>query len=320
MIRLEFIGRLSRHLYHLIEINFLYMKSTLQPKLKIGVFLCLFAGLTSLGSAKTLFIDLNNAEPEIEAVKAGAFGKKEEVVVLPSYERIPKKNRLEIIKQQKNVDKFTEEAQECAVAIKKPKSCATVYERIRKSELAREFLTGNYSAEDLEQELKEVAQKHALSPFKMVVISGHHEKGYYLGELAAIRSAHLAKLVEQLPQVFEPVGTLLFLGCKTGTKDNYAKTIAPMFPTIPVVVAAEDNAPLRDEPRNIAFVKKIMAKRESLVQAKNSKIVENIHSGLLGHRWPVSILWRQKLAFFKDSIEPVYPSSTIEDPTLKYGS
>lgn len=63
-----------------------------------------------------------------------------------------------------------------------------------------------------------------------------------------------------------------------------------------------------------------MSKRSSLVKAQNPKIVENIHTGLLGHRWPVSILWRQKLAFFKDSIEPVYPSTTIQDPTLNYGS
>jgi hypothetical protein len=296
------------------------MSNTIPKNIKIGLVLCSFAGLASVVNAKTLFIDLNNAEPEIEAVKAGVAGKQEQVIVLPSYEKISKKNRLEIIRHQKNVDKFTEEAQECAVKVKKPKSCSNVYDRIRQSELARERLTGNYSAEDLEKELLEVAQKHAASPFKMVVISGHHENGYYLGELAAIRSAHLAKLVGQLPQVFEPVGTLLFLGCKTGTKDNYANTIAPMFPTIPVVVAAEDNAPLRDEPRNIAFVRKIMAKRDLLVEAKNPKIVESIHSGLLGHRWPVSILWRQKLAFFKDSIEPVYPSSTIQDPTLKYGS
>lgn len=296
------------------------LSNRLQQTTRTGIFLCLFAGLSCAVSAKTLFIDLNNAEPEIEAVRAGVSGKPEEVVVLPSYNKIPKKNRLEIIKQQKNVDKFTEEAQECAVKLKKPKTCNTVYDRIRESELARERLTGNYSSEDLEQELLEVAKKHATSPFDMVVISGHHEKGYYLGELAAIRSAHLAKLVEQLPQVFQPVGTLLFLGCKTGTKDNYANTIAPMFPTIPVVVAAEDNAPLRDEPRNIAFVKTIMSKRSSLVKAQNPKIVENIHTGLLGHRWPVSILWRQKLAFFKDSIEPVYPSTTIQDPTLNYGS
>lgn len=302
------------------QLKVLNLSNRFQEVTRVGVFLCLLAGLSFSASAKTLFIDLNNAEPEIDAVKAGVAGKPEQVIVLPSYEKIPKKNRLEIIRHQKNVDKFTEEAQECAVKVKKPKSCNTVYERIRQSELTRERLTGNYSAEDLEKELLEVAQKHAASPFKMVVISGHHENGYYLGELVAIRSAHLAKLVEQLPHVFQPVGTLLFLGCKTGTKDNYANTIAPMFPTIPVVVAAEDNAPLRDEPRNIAFVRKIMAQRELLVQAKNPKIVESIHSGLLGHRWPVSILWRQKLAFFKDSIEPVYPSSTIQDPTLKYGS
>ena len=301
--------------FHFFNLSFLQRKV-----FHFAVYFCLGLGFSSVTTAKTLFIDLNNAEPEIEAVKAGKLGQPEEVVVIPSFEKIPKKNRLAIIKAQKNVDKFTEEAQECAVQAKKPKACATVYERIRASELERLRLTGNYSAQDLEQELVALVAKHAHAPFDMVVISGHHERGYYLGELAGIRSSHLAKLVADLPQVFQPVDTLLFLGCKTGTKENYSNTIAPMFPTIPIVVAAEDNAPLRDEPRNIAFVKKIMSKRDLLVRAQNPKVVESIHAGLLGHRWPVSILWRQKLAFFKDSIEPVYPSATIEDPTLKYGS
>lgn len=255
--------------------------------------------------ARTLFIDLNNADPEIAAVRQGAGGKAEEVVVIPSYERISKKERLGVLRAQKDVDKFTEEAQNCAVAVKKSKSCQDVYERIRQAEQRREAFVRNYSTEDLEDELVQLAIRDVNKPFDMVVISGHHEEGYYLGELAKIRAARLAEVVKSLPTLFKPIDTLLMLGCGTGTKENYSSVLAPMFPSIPVIVAAEDNAPLRDEPRNILFVRKVMDNRKALVSARTPKQIESVYGGLLAKNWPVSILWRQKLVFFKDSTEPL---------------
>lgn len=263
------------------------------------------SGLAQQAYTRTLFIDLNNADPEIAAVRQGAGGKAEEVVVIPSYERISRKERLGVLRAQRDVDKFTEEAQNCAVVSKKPKSCQDVYERIRQAEQRREGFARSYSTEDLEDELVQLAIRDVNKPFDMVVISGHHELGYYMGELTKIRADRLAEVVKSLPTLFKPIDTLLMLGCGTGTKDNYASVLAPMFPSTPVIVAAEDNAPLRDEPRNISFVRTVMDNRQALVTARSPKDVERVYGGFLAKHWPASILWRQKLVFFKDSTEPL---------------
>jgi hypothetical protein len=270
-------------------------------------------------SARTLFIDLNNAEPEIAAIRQGVGGQAEEVVVIPSYERISKQDRLGVLRAQRDVDKFTEEAQACAVATRKPKGCHDVYDRIRQAELRREGFIRYYTTEDLEEELVRLAIKDVNKPFDMVVISGHHEEGYYMGELAKIRSARLAEVVKSLPTLFKPVDTLLMLGCSTGTQDNFSTVLSPMFPTIPVIVAAEDRAPLRDEPRNISFVRKVMDNRAALLKARTPKQVESVYGGLLAKNWPVSILWRQKLVFFKDSTEPLIAKANATQNLLDTG-
>jgi hypothetical protein len=272
----------------------------LGPRLALAMFIALGAGNLQ---ARTLFIDLNNAEPEINAIKKGVGGVAEEVVVVPSYERISKKERLGVLKAQRNLDKFTEEAQECAVNIKKAKTCNDVYERIREAEVRRESYARAYSTEDLEQEITAVAARHANLPFDMVVISGHHEHGFYMGELAKISAVRMTEVVRGLPNLFTPVRTLLMLGCSTGTKENFETVLSPMFPKVQVIVAAEDNAPLRDEPRNISFVRRVMDHRQTLVTARNPKEIETVYGNLLAKNWPVSILWRQKLVFFKDSTE-----------------
>jgi hypothetical protein len=267
-------------------------------------------GLAPL-QARTLFIDLNNAEPEINAIKKGVGGKAEEVVVIPSYERISKKQRSGVLKAQLELDQFTQEAQECAVSVKKDKACSSVYERIRAAELSRESYARAYSTADLVQEITALAATSASRPFAMVVISGHHENGFYMGELSKIRAAELAELVRGLPGVFASVKTLLMLGCGTGTKENFENMLLPMFPQVQVIVAAEDNAPLRDEPRNLAFVRRVMNHRQTLVTAHNPQIVKAIYGHLLAQNWPVSILWGQHLVFFKDRTErlstPVRP-------------
>lgn len=49
-------------------------------------------------TARTLFIDFNNAESEIAVFKQTSQGVASEVVVVPSYTRIPRKQRLIVVK------------------------------------------------------------------------------------------------------------------------------------------------------------------------------------------------------------------------------
>lgn len=264
-------------------------------------------GLAANLSARTLFIDLNNAESEIIAIQKGVGAKAEEVVVVPSYARIGRQERLGVVLAQRDVERFTEEAQTCAVMPKRVKACDTVFERIRAAEKRRLFLIRDYSVSDLEEELVQLAERESSSNFDMLVISGHHELGFYRGELAEIDAHQLQEVVKKLPRLFNSVQTVLILGCGTGTEENYASVLSPTFPNASLIVAAQDNAPLRNEPRNVAFVRKIMTSRHQLLNAQSHTQVAAIYEQLKAKNWPVSILWRHQIMFFKQGKQPLRP-------------
>ena len=85
-----------------------------------GLVLCLFAAQVN---ARTLFIDFNNAESEIAVFKQSHQGVASEVVVVPSYQRITRKQRLHIVKVNEAIESYTVKLQDCAVAIKRDAKC-----------------------------------------------------------------------------------------------------------------------------------------------------------------------------------------------------
>lgn len=267
------------------------------------------------GYARTLFIDFNNAESEIAAFKQSKQskkGKSTEVVVLPSYARISEQQRLDVLSANIEVEKFTKKAQDCAVSGKKSASCDQNFDRIRQAELKRLAATGGYSFDDLKAELLALSESEKKNdkkndkeePFDMLVISGHHELGYYRGELTEAKILQFAEVLMQSPELFNQVNTVVLLGCGTGTKNAYVQNLAPMFPKVPLIFGAEDNAPTRDEARNLAYIRKVVQLRPKLLSAKTAHEVEPLFQSLLAKNWPVSLLWRQNTVFFKDGSEP----------------
>lgn len=255
--------------------------------------------------SRTLFIDFNNADSEIAAFRSKPAKSAEEVVVVPSYTRITPKQRLAVLRANAAVERFTLKVQACAVSGKRNTSyCESLYDRIRQSELDRLAATGDYSTDDLRAELKALSQSDAGKPFDMLVISGHHELGYYRGELADAQVLQFADILTESRALFSQVNTVILLGCSTGTKDTYVQNLAPMFPHVPLILGAEDNAPTRDEARNLAYIRKVVQLRPKLLAATTAAEVQPLFQRLLDKNWPVSLLWRQNTVFFKDGVEP----------------
>lgn len=270
--------------------------------LSLGFCLCLSS---TCGHARTLFIDFNNAENEITAVKKYHAGQPVDVVVVPSYALISHKQRMDALLANAAIEKFTLKVQECAVSAKKSKEdCDAYYDRIREAELDRVAATGAYSADDLKAELLALVESEKDKPFDMLVISGHHELGYYRGELTEAKLAQFAEILVEIRSLFTPLNTVVLLGCRTGTKEAYVQNLAPMFPGVPLIFGAEDNAPTRDEARNLAYIRKLMTVRPKLLSAKTVQEVEPLFHSLLAKKWPVSLLWRQNTVFFKDGAQP----------------
>ena len=261
--------------------------------------------LTASAHSRTLFIDFNNAESEIAAFRFKQTKPGEEVVVVPSYTRITPKQRMAVLRANAAVEKFTLKVQACAVSGKRSTAyCEGLYDRIRQSELDRLAATGDYSTDDLKAELSALNQTEKDKPFDMLVISGHHELGYYRGELTDAQVLQFANMLLENQALFSKVNTVVLLGCGTGTKDTYVQSLAPMFPHVPLILGAEDNAPTRDEARNLAYIRKVVQLRPKLLAAKTAHEVEPLFQRLLAKNWPVSLLWRQNTVFFKDGSEP----------------
>jgi hypothetical protein len=269
----------------------------------------LLGSLSVQVQARTLFIDFNNAESEIAVFKQSQQGVASEVVVVPSYQRITRKQRLHIVKVNEAIEAFTVKLQDCAVAVKRDAKCDSYYDKIYSLEQEREKTTGYYSAEDLKKELLALLEDKNAIPFNMVVISGHHEQGFYRGELTDARVKEFVDMMDESRSLYNKVNTVVFLGCETGTKAVYKNTLQSMFPDVPVILASEDNAPTRNEARNLAYIKQVMAIRPKLLAAKSVKEVQPLFQSLLAKHWPASLLWKQNVVFFKEStgllFEPV---------------
>ncbi len=269
----------------------------------IGVVLALLGSLSAQVQARTLFIDFNNAEREIAVFKQSHQGVASEVVVVPSYQRITRKQRAHIVKVNEAIENFTLKVQDCAVAVKKDKRCDSYYDQIYTLEQEREKTTAYYSAEDLKKELLALLEDKNTVPFDMVVISGHHEQGFYRGELTDAKVKEFVDMMDESRALFSKVNTVVFLGCETGTKAVFQNTLLTMFPAVPVILASEDNAPTRNEARNLAYIRHVIQIRPKLLAAKTASQVQPLYDSLLARRWPASLLWRQNVVFFKDSTE-----------------
>ncbi len=273
----------------------------MKPRSILLIFtLCL---LTLTASARTLFIDFNNAESEIAVFKQNYQGVASEVVVVPSYQRITPKQRLHILKTNEAIERYTSKVQDCAVAVKKDKRCDSYYDQIYTLEQEREKTTAYYSAEDLKKELLALLEEKNAVPFDMVVISGHHEQGFYRGELTDAKVKEFVDMMDESRALFSKVNTVVFLGCETGTKAVFQNTLLNMFPAVPVILASEDNAPTRNEARNLAYIRHVVSIRPKLLAAKTATEVQPLYNSLLAKNWPASLLWRQNVVFFKDSTE-----------------
>ncbi len=267
--------------------------------------------LSSPASARTLFIDFNNADSEIAVFKQSHQGVANEVVVVPSYKRITQKQRLHVVKVNEAIERLTVKVGDCAVAAnmivktaaKKDKNCDAYYDQIFALEKEREKTTGYYNADDLKAELLALLEDTKSVPFNMVVISGHHEQGFYRGELTDAKVKEFIEMMDESRALFAKVNTVVFLGCETGTKTVFQNTLLAMFPAVPVILASEDNAPTRNEARNLAYIRHVINIRPKLLAARTVKEVQPLFNSLLAKNWPVSLLWRQNIVFFKESTE-----------------
>ncbi len=246
-----------------------------------------------------LFIDLNNAEDELEAVAHRLPRRNASLTVVPALSRFSFKDREQILNVKAKYDKQAKAAEMCT--LKGKETCPPIWAKMRELELERERLTGAYGIADLIEDLRPFSQR----AYDVIVISGHHSRGYFRGEIAELEVAGLAQVDATYPRLFRSARTVILLGCETGTPEMFRDVFPTLFPAANLLIGAEDNAPTRSEARNIAFIEAVMEAEPALHAARNDKTVAKIHRNLLGHRWPVTILWQGGYYFAKKWNGPI---------------
>ena len=254
----------------------------------------------------TLFFDLNNAAPEIIAVRAALAeqGLGGRLIVVPSAHRFPALRRTEIFASQARLNAAQVRALDCTKD-DGSNGCQRVWAELRELELARLETTGSYGIgelmEDIQQEVVDIRAN-----IDMVLISGHHSGGYFGGEISRLEVMDLQTLNAVFPTVFQNVRSVLLLGCETASQQMVRDVFAPLFPSARVIMGSEGVAPVRDDPRNLRFVRAAVLAQPTLTAARNVGDASRVYRKLQRQPWPVALLWNREHYFARMS-HPAMP-------------
>jgi hypothetical protein len=138
------------------------------------------------------------------------------------------------------------------------------------------------------------------------VISGHHSGGYFGGEISRLDVVDLETLNIVFPTVFQNVRSVLLLGCETGSQQMVHNVFAPLFPAARVIIGSDGVAPLRDDPRNLHFVRAAVLAQPTLTEARSVVDASRAYRTLLRQPWPVALLWNRE-HYFTRMARPVVP-------------
>ena len=259
-----------------------------------GSLMALFAATNCTARSTVLFIDLNNAEAEINAVKSALPRDGSRVFTIPPSARFDATRRAEILEVQQRFDATMRLATDCPPSRKA--SCHGLWDSLRGIELEREKLTLRYAVDQMVEDINRITPE-ALATVDIVVISGHHSNGYFRGELAQLDIDDLSRIDAEFPALFGQVRTLILLGCDTGTPTMFAEMFARLFPLARLMIGSEDSAPTRDEARNLRFIRSLIRFEVPLQLARRNEEARRIHQQLLAESWPVAMLWDRQYYF-----------------------
>ena len=259
------------------------------------------ASALASGPQTTLFFDLNNAAPEIVAMRAALSEQKMggRLIVVPSAQRFPAAQRTDISASQDRLNAAQARALSCTKD-DGVNGCLRVWAEMRELELARLKTTGGYGLGELIEDIQQgVIAINA--NIDTVVISGHHSGGYFGGEISRLDVMDLQTLRSVFPTVFQNVRTVLLLGCETGSQEMVRDVFAPLFPSARVIMGSDGVAPLRDDPRNLRFVRAAVLAQPTLAGARTVGDASRIYRKLQRQPWPVALLWNREHYFTRES-------------------
>lgn len=237
---------------------------------------------------RILFIDVNNAPAEVAAVRRAA-GKQAHIDTWPTEAEISSTERKKVYDIGVKVEALQNTLNNNAVLCSsQPNSalCVKSWQALRTLEIERQALTQRVGLDSLKVLLSKVS-----APYSMVVVSGHHENGFFEGELTRINLKEFQGVINLHASAFESVRSVLLLGCDTALDQMMQTRIRPIFPAAKVIIGAEGSAPTRNEPRNLKFIERVVKLEPQLVATQQASFIKNSVANLRAGIWPVAMLW-----------------------------
>jgi hypothetical protein len=243
-----------------------------------------------------LFFDLNNAEAEVAQFESELPSENRQLFLVPSLSRFDLVRRKKILALHRSAEELTARASSCAPLTRANRtSCHAMWDELRDIEVQRELLTLKFDGRDALADTRLIGD----NVIDIVVISGHHQRKFFRGELAELHVDDLFAIAKAVPHAFNRARTVILLGCDTGTPDMLARVFKKLFPAAELIVGSELPAPTRDEPRNLSFIRELLRHEARLHAATTPEDVAPIYQRLLAEQWPVTLLWKRE-HFFSD--------------------
>ncbi len=244
-----------------------------------------------------LFFDLNNAEAEVAQFESELPIENRQLFLVPSLSRFDPERRKKILALQRSADRLTSQASICAPLTQANRAgCHALWDELRDMEVRRELLTMKFDGRQALDDTRLIGD----SVVDIVVISGHHQRKFFRGELAELHIDDLFAIAKAIPNAFNQARTVILLGCDTGTPQMMAQVFTTLFPAAELIVGSELPAPTRDEPRNLSFIREVLRHESRLLAAASPDDIAPIYQRLLAEQWPVTLLWKREYFFSDD--------------------
>jgi hypothetical protein len=247
---------------------------------------------------KVLFLDLNNAPAEVRAVARG-LGSGAQIDVWPTERDINLVRRKQVFRLGKQMARLRGQldamAERCS-SYPHDFTCVLAWERLRSLEVKREELTSHINLGGLDQFVYTSAHR-----YDTVVISGHHENGYFDGEIAKLQLSELKDFFARNAANFAQTRSVLLLGCDTAVGNVLRDRFKPLLPSARLFIGAEGPAPTRNESRNLNFITRVMAIEYRLATTQDERFVRSTVSRLRDEVWPIALLWGTVFSAGSDS-------------------
>ncbi|UYL10723.1 hypothetical protein B9G69_009060 [Bdellovibrio sp. SKB1291214] len=249
--------------------------------------LIILVGLFVLSSleaqADILFLDLNGNPKEIEAAKAAASKRGEQVIVIPEVTKELATKQAELLaKTQKANEDYLRKG--CSSGNANSAACSGVSKALNDAMAnENEFRQKNQlNPETLDKALRGLKSQGV--NLSSLVVSGHDGNGHFGGTFGDLTDKNLAEAFQKNAPLGDSIRSLALWGCYTANLSSLSLYWKKAFPQVEVVVGFDKKGPLGNSPANWALLKDFLSKEKDLAQIKDQNELQKAFKKLEGVR------------------------------------